>query len=306
MASGCWYELRLDDSKSGEWSHGMKVPAYDSFCRSPWMLAWVGIACAGGLASCGMPPDAGMGLVKEPMARQATKPGVAVKAYFFNAPGGFGFVKGQEQPGVAGIYAAEAGEKLATSLSGRKGFELLQDKPLVSTAKPGEKRELKVTREFIYPTEYKPAVLGKVVDGQLQSATPATPTTFEKRDLGVELGYRAKRLANGKIEVELDLERGSFLGFVNYGTPIKTKGKGAFGREVEVVLTENRIEMPVFDVKKMNCHVQVNDGDFIAVGGMMPGEPQKDPRFAPWKRGSPESVGKNFVALIQVKVAASE
>lgn len=285
----------------------MNVPAHDLSRRNSWRLALAGIACAGGLASCGMPPDSGMGLVKEPMARQAKKPEVAVKAYFFTAPDGFGFVKGQSQPGVAGTYTAQVGEELATSLSRRKGFELLQDKPLVSTSKLGEKRELKVTREFIYPTEYKPAVLGKVVDGQPQSATPATPTAFETRNLGVELGYRAKRLANGKIEVELDLERGSFLGFVNYGTPITTKGKGVFGREVEVVLTENRIEMPVFDVKKVSCQVQVNDGDFIAVGGMLPGEQLKDARIERWKdKGSPESSAKNFVALIQVKAATSD
>jgi hypothetical protein len=104
----------------------------------------------------------------------------------------------------------------------------------------------------------------------------------------------------------LDLERGSFLGFVNYGSPIKAKRKGAFGREVEVVLTENRIEMPVFDVKRVTSTVQVNDGDFIAVGGMRPGESSKDPRFAPWKDGSPEASAKNFVALIQVKAVASE
>jgi len=283
----------------------MNVPARETSRRFPWLLAWAGIACVGGLASCGA-PDGGMDWVSVPVARQATKPEVAVKAWFFTAPDGFAFVKGQDQPGVAGTYQAVTGEKLAASLSRRRGFELLQDKPLVSSAKPGEKRELKVIREFIYPTEYEPPVLGRVVDGELQSVTPATPTSFEKRDLGVALGYRAKRLADGKIQVELDLERGSFLGFVNYGSPIKAKRKGAFGREVEVVLTENRIEMPVFDVKRVTSTVQVNDGDFIAVGGMRPGESSKDPRFAPWKDGSPEASAKNFVALIQVKAVASE
>ena len=283
----------------------MNVPARKSSHRFQWILAWASIACAGGLASCGM-PDGGLDRMSVPVARQAAKPAVAVKAWFFTAPDGFAFVKGQEQPGVAGTYAAETGEKLAASLSRRRGFGLLQDKPLVSSARPGEKRELKVTREFIYPTEYEPPVLGKVIDGELQSVTPATPTSFEKRDLGVELGYRAKRLADGKIEVELDLERGSFLGFVNYGTPIKAKRKGAFGREVEVTLTENRIEMPVFDVKRVTQTVQVNDGDFIAVGGMKPGEPLKDPRFAPWKGAGPEAGAKNFVALIQVSVVASK
>ena len=284
----------------------MNVPTHEMPHRSHWMLALAGVACAGGLASCGMPADSGMGLIKEPVARQAGKPEVAVKAYFFTAPDSFAFVKGQEQPGVAGTYAAEAGEKLAGSLSRRRGFDLLQDKPLTATTKSGEKRELKVTREFIYPTEYEPPVLGKMVDGELQSVTPATPTSFEKKDLGVALGYRAKRVAGGKIEVELDLSRGSFLGFVNYGSPIKAKRKGAFGREVEVTLSENRIEMPVFDVKRVTSTVLVNDGDFIAVGGMKPGEALKDARFAPWKDGTPEAAAKNFVALIQVKAAASE
>lgn len=284
----------------------MKVPPAESRCPSLWLLVGAGIACVGGLTSCGMLPDSGIGMVKEPMVRQAKKPEVAVKAYFLTAPDGFEFVKGQVQPGVAGIYTAEAGEKLATSLSRRRGFELLLDKPLVSSAKTGEKRELKVTREFTYPTEYEPPVLGKVIDGELQSVTPATPTAFEQKNLGVQLGCRAKRLADGKLEVELDLERGSFLGFVNYGTPIKATRKGVFGRKVEVVLSENRIEMPVFDVKRMSCRLQVNDGDYIVIGGMMPSTPPDDARFAPWKGGGPESAGKNFVALVQVKAGVSE
>jgi hypothetical protein len=287
----------------------MNESAHEVPRRSHWLLALVGVACAGGLVSCGMPPDSGMGLTREPMARQAAKPavaGVGVNAWFFTAPDSFAFVKGQVQPCVAGTYEAETGEKLAASLSRRRGFELFQDKPLFSSARSGVKRELKVTREFIYPTEYEPPVLGKVVDGELQSVTPATPTSFEKRDLGVALGYRAKRVADGKIQVELDLERGSFLGFVNYGTPIKAKRKGAFGREVEVVLTENRIEMPVFDIKRVTSTVLVNDGDFIAIGGMKPGEAAMDPRIQPWKGGTPEAAAKNFVALIQVKAVASE
>jgi hypothetical protein len=75
---------------------------------------------------------------------------------------------------------------------------------------------------------------------------------------------------------------------------------------VEVVLSENKIEVPVFDVKRMKCRLQVNDGDFIAVGGMLPAEPPKDARFVPWMKSSSESDGKNFVALIQVKAAASD
>ncbi|MCW1926497.1 type II and III secretion system protein [Luteolibacter arcticus] len=264
-------------------------------------LKWIaaGGICLAGLASCGMPDADRMSV---PVSRTAGA--VGVKAYFFTAPDGFGFVKGQAEPGVAGVYPRATGEKLAASLSKRRGFELVNHAPLTATAKRGEKREVEVVREFIYPTEYRPPVVGKVVDGEIQSVTPATPTSFEKRDLGVELGYRARPAADGRIALEFDLKRSAFLGFVNYGTPIKTKRKGVFPREV--TLSENRIEMPVFDVRQVTRTVLVNDGDFMAVGGMMPAGSPEDLKFEKWKGGSPESCGKNFVALIQVNAVAAE
>lgn len=235
------------------------------------------------------------------MAQRAAGSGIEVKAYLFTAPDGFGFVKGMETPGVAGTYTGEEGEKLANSMARRPGFGLLEKKPVNILTKAGKKVEVSLIREFIYPTEYQPPVLGKIIDGGVQSVTPATPVTFESKELGVVLNYSAKRLEGGMFDVELDLKRDCFLGFVNYGAPIKGRRKGLFGREVDVTLSENRIEMPVFDARRLHCNVRVIDGDFIALGGMMPGKPPKDPRFQPWKGGSPESNGKNFVALIQVK-----
>ena len=172
--------------------------------------------------------------------------------------------------------------------------------------KSGQRGELKLTREFIYPTEYQPPVLGKVGADGIHPVTPATPTKFESKNLGVVLKYRAKRTEKGMIDIELDLERGCFLGFVNYGSPIKGKRKGLFGREVEVVLSDNRIEMPVFDVKRFNSRVTVRDGDFIAVGGMMPAKAPEDSRFQSSKGVAPESAGRNFVALIQVGSASAD
>jgi Flp pilus assembly secretin CpaC len=293
----------LDDGKAAAWIDEMKMSACEG--SGGWRLALIGVACAGALASAATPGGEGE-RVSVPAARQAAKPAVAVKAYLFTVPDDFAFAKGQVEPGVAGTYDAEAGERLALSLQRRRGFELVQGRPLSATAKSGQPKELKVIREFIYPTEYEPAVPGEVVDGELQSVTPATPVSFEKKDIGVVLEYQAERLADGKIEVALELKRSTFAGFVNYGTPIKGKRKGLFGRKVEVTLSENRIEMPVFDVKQLKTRLRVNDGDFIAVGGMMPGTPPKDPRFAAWKNAGPESGEKNFVALIQVKTDSAK
>lgn len=268
------------------------------------ILGW-SLACAAGLSSCVVHQN-GVDRVKAQVLRQAAHSEIKVKAHLFTAPDDFAFVKGQDKPGVAGTYSGEEGGKLADSLARRRGFELILNPPIATVTKSGQKGEVKLTREFIYPTEYEPPVLGKVVGDGIHSVTPATPTKFEKKNLGVVLKYRAKRTGNGMIDLELDLERGCFLGFVNYGSPIKRKRKGLFGREVEVVLSDNRIEMPVFDVKRFNSRVKVGDGDFIAVGGMMPAKAPQDFRFQPSKSVALESAGKNFVALIQVGSATAE
>ncbi len=268
-------------------------------------LGALGIGCMAGLGSCGMTATRSeeAGRVSVPVSRGAGA-GVEVTAYFFTVPDDFGFVKGQEQPGVAGTYSREVGEKLVQSLARRRGFELMEKAPVTSAAKAGEKREVKVVRDFIYPTEYEPPVLGKVIDGELQSVTPSTPTAFENKELGVVLGYEGRRAADGRIEFEFDLRRSAFLGFVNYGSPITTKRKGLFGRTVEVQLTENRIEMPVFDVRQVRSRIMVKDGDFIAVGGLMPNNPQGTPNFNAWKGAKKGATGQNFVALIQVRAKA--
>lgn len=256
-----------------------------------------GLACASMLASCGT--GNGIEPVRMPVAKAAAGE-LEVRAYFFTTPEDFGFGARQQEPGVAGTYSAEDGEALVKSLARRRGFELFEKAPARSAAKAGEKKELKVVREFIYPTEYGPAVVDKDDEGQIQSATPATPMEFETRELGVVLGYSAKRVAGGKIEINLDLKRSSFLGFVNYGKPITAPAKGLFGRKVDVTLTENRIEMPVFDVKRLQTAVRVSDGDFIAVGGFIPNPSPRQRGFESWEGESPETAGRPFVALIQV------
>lgn len=249
------------------------------------------------LASCGTGNR--IEPVRMPMARAAAAE-LEVKAYFFTTPEDFGFGARQREPGVAGTYSAEDGAALVKSLSRRRGFELFGEAPAGSSAKAGEGKEIKIVRDFIYPTEYGPAVVDKDDQGRIQSATPATPTAFETRELGVVLGYSAKRVAGGRIEISLDLKRSSFLGFVNYGKPITAPAKGLFGRRTEVTLTENRIEMPVFDVKSLKTAVRVRDGDFIAVGGFVPDTRAEKADFEAWEGASPETTGRPFVALIQV------
>mgnify|MGYP001825844910 CR=1 FL=1 len=60
------------------------------------------------------------------------------------------------------------------------------------------------------------------------------------------------------------------LGFVSYGSPVTAPAKNAFGKPVDVVITENRIEMPVFDTRRIASTVTLKDGHFLALGGLSP------------------------------------
>ena len=222
----------------------------------------------------------------------------------FTAPDDFGFVKGREKPSVDGTYSRETGERMLRSLSKCRGFKRFSDTGIVMSAGFGEKGKATVEREFIYPTEYEPPVVREMEDGSGKLVEPATPIAFDTKMLGVSLEYSGKSAADGRIQFRLTLDRTTFLGFVNYGTPIVGTRKGLFGRDVKVVQSENQIEMPVFDKKAASAEIYVNDGDFIALSGFMPNDPPETKEFVAWAvtaANAPESGGGNFVALIQVR-----
>ncbi|MEM8953045.1 MAG: hypothetical protein AAGD22_02730 [Verrucomicrobiota bacterium] len=59
-----------------------------------------------------------------------------------------------------------------------------------------------------------------------------------------------------------------FGGFVNYGSPITTAVQNEDGETVEVVLTENRVVMPVFSTRKTVSSAELGDGQWLLMGGM--------------------------------------
>ncbi len=60
-----------------------------------------------------------------------------------------------------------------------------------------------------------------------------------------------------------------FEGFINYGSPITAPATDALGNPVQIVITENRIEMPVFSVRSVKTGLTIYDGYTVAVGGLM-------------------------------------
>lgn len=192
-------------------------------------------------------------------------------------------------PGImsfTGLFSDGQLKVIMRGLSQKKGVDLMTAPSI--TARSGEKATIEIIREFIYPTEYEPPEIptnfgnqgngqggaggGIVNTGGIQTfpVTPATPTAFETRNTGVTLEVEPNIVENDfLIDLRFVPEITEFEGFINYGSPITTGGTDALGNPVQIVLTENRIEMPVFSTRRVNSSLTIYDGYTVAVGGLM-------------------------------------
>jgi general secretion pathway protein D len=180
--------------------------------------------------------------------------------------------------GVTGLFSDGQVQVIMRGLAQKKGTDLMTA-PSV-TARSGQKATIEVIREFIYPTEYEPpelpqgggnqGILGGGGGGGGNIATPATPTAFETKNTGVTLEIEP---TIGENDFVIDLrflpEIVEFEGFINYGSPILSPSTDIFGNAVNSVITENRIEMPVFSKRSVNTSLTIYDGYTVAVGGLM-------------------------------------
>lgn len=189
--------------------------------------------------------------------------------------------------GLTGVFSDSQLQVVMRGLSQKKGTDLMTA-PSV-TARSGQKATIEVIREFIYPTEYEPpelptsvgqtggGIIGGGGGGLLGGGgggsfpvTPATPTAFETKNTGVTLEIEP---TIGENDFVIDLrflpEIVEFEGFINYGSPILAPSTDTLGNPVSAVITENRIEMPVFSKRSVNTSLTIYDGYTVAVGGLM-------------------------------------
>lgn len=187
-------------------------------------------------------------------------------------------------PGIlsfTGIFNEGQVQMVMRGLSQKKGTDVMTAPSVM--ARPGESATIEIIREFIYPTEYEPPELPNNVGGSVNGGglglssggssfpvTPATPTTFETRKTGVILEIEPNVGANDSvIDLQFAPEIVEFEGFVNYGSPITSPATDALGNPVQIVITENRIEMPIFSTRKVKTAITIYDGYTVAVGGLM-------------------------------------
>jgi general secretion pathway protein D len=166
---------------------------------------------------------------------------------------------------LAGIFTNPQFQVVLRALNQKKGIDVLSA-PKVTT-KSGSSATIEVIREFRYPEEYEPPQIPQQTGFGTQPITPATPTTFTMKPVGVRLEVEPTVGAdNYTIDLRLLPEVTEFEGFINYGSPILNQG---------VVVTENVINYPVFSQRKVETSVSVYDGQTVALGGLMREDVQK-------------------------------
>ncbi len=189
--------------------------------------------------------------------------------------------------GLTGLFTDGQVQVIMRGLAQKKGTDLMTA-PSV-TAKSSQKATIEIIREFIYPTEYEPPELPNSVgstggnfgggltglgggggSGGGFPVTPATPTAFDTRNTGVTLEIEPT-IGQNNFEIELRFvpEIVEFEGFINYGSPIQAPSTDVLGNPVVSVITENRIEMPVFSSRRVTTSLTIYDGYTVAVGGLM-------------------------------------
>lgn len=187
---------------------------------------------------------------------------------------------------LAGIFTNPQFQVVLRAINQQKGVDLVSAPKVTVTS--GRKAVINITRKFPYPKDYSPPQVPQTQSQQgLNPATPATPTSFETRNVGVQLEVEPTVGPDGyTIELSLSPQITEFQGMVNYGSPIQSvapiygpadpiTGSQSILGSKQVTLTQNAIVQPVFSVRQVDTQVTVYDGQTVVLGGLMREDVQK-------------------------------
>jgi len=168
---------------------------------------------------------------------------------------------------------------LIRGLKQRGGADVLSAPSVVT--KPNNRARIEITRQVRFPTSFAPPQIPNNIgtgitlstgdDGTQQAATsvpvtPANPENFQVTDVGISLEVQPSIADDARtITLELSPEIVEFDGFINFGSPILSNG---------AIITENRIELPVFSNRKISSNLTIYDGNTVALGGLITEEVQ--------------------------------
>ncbi len=183
---------------------------------------------------------------------------------------------------LAGVFTNPQFQVVLRAINQQKGIDLVSAPKVTVTS--GRKATINITRKFPYPRDYSPPTVPQSQGAGVNPATPATPSSFETRNVGVQLEVEPTVGPDGyTIELSLSPQITEFQGFVNYGSPISTIANvtlGVAGLQTvigtrSIVLTPNTILQPVFSVRQVDTQVTLYDGQTVVLGGLMREDVQK-------------------------------
>ena len=193
------------------------------------------------------------------------------------------------------------------ALNQQKGINLISS-PKV-TVSSGRKATITIAREFPYPAEYLPPQVPQNQGSSVNPAIPATPASFKKRNVGIQLEAEPIVASDQSIELKLSPQIVDFQGFVNYGSPIFSQAPtlsalnqiNSTSSTTQVLLTENKINQPVFSVRQVDTQVILHSGQTVVLGGLMREDIQKVKDKTPLIGDIP-LIGKLFRSSSQQRV----
>ena len=175
-----------------------------------------------------------------------------------------------------GMLEGQEYNVVVSALSQKKSFDLLSE-PTVLT-KSGEQGVLESVRVFPYPISFDPPelvtqtsnnstiTLGAGSTGNPPTVIPTLPTDFKRRNVGVRLVIKPQVTAdNHTIDLSLFPEVTDFEGFINYGSQIFVANPDGS----QSLLSNNVINQPVFNTRRINTKVLVRDGSTVVLGGLI-------------------------------------
>ena len=179
---------------------------------------------------------------------------------------------------LAGVFTNPQFQVVLRAINQQKGVDLVSAPKVTVTS--GRKATINITRKFPYPRDYSPPQVPQQQGIGVNPATPATPTSFETRNVGVQLEVEPTVGPDGyTIELSLSPQITEFQGFINYGSPISTVGNQTLdGITIDtrtIELTQNQILQPVFSVRQVDTQVTLYDGQTVVLGGLLREDVQK-------------------------------
>ncbi len=181
---------------------------------------------------------------------------------------------------LAGVFTNPQFQVVLRAVNQQKGVDLVSAPKVTVTS--GHNATINITRKFPYPKDFSPPTVPQTQSQNgVNPATPATPTSFEVRNVGVQLEVTPTVGPDGyTIDLNLSPQITEFQGFVNYGTPIYTYAPittilGVTLSTQQVKLTDNTINQPVFSVRQVDTQVTLYDGQTVVLGGLMREDVQK-------------------------------